>query len=200
MVIVTINVGGRVIMSDEKVISKIPLIEKLLSTKMNVIRDENGHIFIDRDSEIFSRILNYVRNEKEIILQFHDEEFEDECKYYGMEYFVKKKLFYSEADRRLRHYDDRYKDDYYGSAFGSSCIVVYSDDILFDELKKIKTPDKICKEERKCYGENLYFHDNEIYVESELESKDCIECFIIAIRDIGGINQKLSKYEIVMRQ
>ncbi|GAW82138.1 kelch protein K13 [Plasmodium gonderi] len=61
---IDINVGGAVFETSRHTLTqqKDSFIEKLLSGRYHVTRDKQGRIFLDRDSELFRIILNFLRN------------------------------------------------------------------------------------------------------------------------------------------
>lgn len=62
----------------------------LLSGRISILRDEKGAIFIDRDPQVFSIILNYLRT-KEIVLKDVDlRSLKHEAEYYGISSLVKR--------------------------------------------------------------------------------------------------------------
>ncbi|SBT40197.1 kelch protein K13, putative [Plasmodium ovale wallikeri] len=61
---IDINVGGAIFETSRHTLTqqKDSFIEKLLSGRYHVTRDKQGRIFLDRDSELFRIILNFLRN------------------------------------------------------------------------------------------------------------------------------------------
>nr|QDK59938.1 kelch protein [Plasmodium falciparum]WOC95077.1 kelch protein K13 [Plasmodium falciparum] len=61
---IDINVGGAIFETSRHTLTqqKDSFIEKLLSGRHHVTRDKQGRIFLDRDSELFRIILNFLRN------------------------------------------------------------------------------------------------------------------------------------------
>ncbi|VWU50588.1 kelch protein K13 [Hepatocystis sp. ex Piliocolobus tephrosceles] len=61
---IDINVGGVVFETSRHTLTqqKDSFIDKLLSGRFHVTRDKQGRIFLDRDSELFRIILNFLRN------------------------------------------------------------------------------------------------------------------------------------------
>ncbi|CDU20234.1 hypothetical protein YYC_00361 [Plasmodium yoelii 17X] len=61
---IDINVGGALFETSRHTLTqqKDSFIEKLLSGRYHITRDKQGRIFLDRDSELFRIILNFLRN------------------------------------------------------------------------------------------------------------------------------------------
>eukprot|EP00923_Selenidium_pygospionis_P004328 GHVN01006913.1.p1 GENE.GHVN01006913.1~~GHVN01006913.1.p1 ORF type:complete len:739 (-),score=136.93 GHVN01006913.1:59-2275(-) len=89
---VEINVGGIVFETSRHTLTqqKGSFLEGLLSGRHHVSRDRQGHIFLDRDSELFRTLLNFLRNsqtppvprdatESEVICK--------EAKFYGIRFY-----------------------------------------------------------------------------------------------------------------
>uniref|UniRef100_A0A915EAN8 BTB domain-containing protein n=1 Tax=Ditylenchus dipsaci TaxID=166011 RepID=A0A915EAN8_9BILA len=64
--IVHLNVGGQRFSTSKSTLSWIPdtFFSSLLSGRIASVADDNGAIFIDRDPELFRRILNYLRTKQ----------------------------------------------------------------------------------------------------------------------------------------
>ena len=110
--IIKLNVGGKIIMSKKDNLIKIPLIEKLLTTKLSTDKDENENIFIDRNPDMFEKILNKIRNGKEkenLIIDNDDDEFIDECKYYLMPIKMRKICEFRVFNLEKSYYSDENK-------------------------------------------------------------------------------------------
>lgn len=61
--IVNLNVGGKRFSTSKTTLTQVAetFFTSLLSGRIQSLRDEHGAIFIDRDPELFSIILNYLR-------------------------------------------------------------------------------------------------------------------------------------------
>jgi len=184
-------------MSKKETLMKIDLIGKLLTTEMSVEKDENGIIFIDRDPVLFKRILNDVRNEREIIT--NDRYLIDECKYYGIKYKNKVvnyfKLF-SVCERDESRCSPR-------TLYNNQHIIVFDDDTEFDELKEKNIMTEtvtVCDDVGERCRESIYINsDGYSYMpidETHKKCKSCQEVFIININNLEYINKILYKHEI----
>lgn len=62
--LIDINIGGAVFETSRHTLTqqKNSFLDQLLSGRHKVTRDKNGRIFLDRDSELFRIILNFLRN------------------------------------------------------------------------------------------------------------------------------------------
>lgn len=92
--IVHLNVGGTRFSTSRQTLTWIPdsFFTALLSGRIPSLRDETGAIFIDRDPQNFSIILNYLRT-KDINLQITDLRIlRQEAEYYGITPLVKRLL------------------------------------------------------------------------------------------------------------
>ncbi|KAK6630971.1 hypothetical protein RUM44_003143 [Polyplax serrata] len=90
--IVHLNVGGRRFSTSRQTLTWIPdsFFTALLSGRIPSLRDETGAIFIDRDPQYFSIILNYLRT-KDIDLNVTDlRVLRQEAEYYGIAPLVKR--------------------------------------------------------------------------------------------------------------
>ncbi|CAD7943012.1 unnamed protein product [Amoebophrya sp. A120] len=92
--IVDLNVGGVTFETSKATLCKQPgsYLEALLSGREHVGRDRNGRIFIDRDSESFRTILNYLRGSSDAAVPLpssaqESESLVKESNYYGVKFF-----------------------------------------------------------------------------------------------------------------
>ncbi|CRL04723.1 CLUMA_CG017783, isoform A [Clunio marinus] len=98
--IVHLNVGGKKFSTSRTTLNQIPdtFFTALLSGRIQSLRDENGAIFIDRDPDLFSLILNYLRT-KDIDLKLCDIRLlRHEAEYYGISPLIKRLLLIEEMD------------------------------------------------------------------------------------------------------
>eukprot|EP00920_Eleutheroschizon_duboscqi_P000793 GHVT01002062.1.p1 GENE.GHVT01002062.1~~GHVT01002062.1.p1 ORF type:complete len:444 (-),score=20.31 GHVT01002062.1:124-1455(-) len=89
---VDLNVGGVVFETSRHTLVQQPgsFLESLLSGRYNVSRDRNGRIFLDRDSELFRIILNFLRNPSAPCVPRDDAESDAvarEAEFYGIKFF-----------------------------------------------------------------------------------------------------------------
>eukprot|EP00392_Amoebophrya_sp_AT5.2_P004217 g4225.t1 len=92
--IVDLNVGGVTFETSKATLCKQPgsYLDALLSGREHVGRDRNGRIFIDRDSESFRTILNYLRGTTDAAVPLpgsaqESESLTREADYYGIRFF-----------------------------------------------------------------------------------------------------------------
>ncbi|CRH01655.1 kelch protein K13, putative [Plasmodium relictum] len=88
---IDINVGGVIFETSRHTLTqqKDSFIEKLLSGRHHVTRDKQGRIFLDRDSELFRIILNFLRNPLSIPVPKDLNESESllkEAEFYGIKF------------------------------------------------------------------------------------------------------------------
>ncbi|XP_067655050.1 BTB/POZ domain-containing protein KCTD15-like [Haliotis asinina] len=62
--VITLNVGGILYTTTKSTLSKYPdsMLGAMISGKFPMTQDQNGHMFIDRDGQIFRHILNFLRS------------------------------------------------------------------------------------------------------------------------------------------
>lgn len=95
---IDINVGGVVFETSRHTLTqqKNSFLEQLLSGRHHVARDKNGRIFLDRDSELFRTILNFLRNPLSIPVPKDLNESESllkEAQFYGIKFLPFPLLF-----------------------------------------------------------------------------------------------------------
>ncbi|CRG95143.1 kelch protein K13, putative [Plasmodium gallinaceum] len=88
---IDINVGGVVFETSRHTLTqqKDSFIEKLLSGRHHVTRDKQGRMFLDRDSELFRIILNFLRNPLSVPIPKDLNESESllkEAEFYGIKF------------------------------------------------------------------------------------------------------------------
>eukprot|EP00123_Amoebidium_parasiticum_P006979 comp17793_c1_seq1/m.17856 comp17793_c1_seq1/g.17856 ORF comp17793_c1_seq1/g.17856 comp17793_c1_seq1/m.17856 type:complete len:516 (-) comp17793_c1_seq1:120-1667(-) len=73
--IVTLNVGGRIFQTTQKTLCKIKgsMLAAWFSGRHTLVRDGNGHVFIDRDPNMFEIVLGYLRDGRKMHLDLTDE-------------------------------------------------------------------------------------------------------------------------------
>ena len=187
---ITLNVRGKIIISKDKILMKIPFIEKLLTTRLLVDKDDYGNIFIDRDPVLFGKILNYLKNEQDVFAS-ENSSLESECKYYMVDCCKKQYRYFKTVEEGYLRYDEN--GDYIYRT-GIFYIIIYEGDEIFDEIKDnkiIKKVKLIRKYDPNDYTKCMYGD----YVEADYFDK-YNKCFIINTDDIDEINDKLYRYEI----
>lgn len=62
--VITLNVGGVLYTTTKSTLSKYPdsMLGAMISGKFPMTKDQHGHLFIDRDGQIFRHILNFLRS------------------------------------------------------------------------------------------------------------------------------------------
>lgn len=68
----------------------------LLNGRISTLRDEKGAIFIDRDPEVFSVILNYLRTREINLKDVNIKSLRHEAEYYGITPLVKRLMLCEE--------------------------------------------------------------------------------------------------------
>ncbi|CAO1386703.1 unnamed protein product [Diamesa serratosioi] len=98
--IVHLNVGGKTFSTSKITLTQISdtFFTSLLSGRIQSLRDENGAIFIDRDPDLFSTILNYLRTKDIDIKQCDIRLVRHEAEFYGIGPLVKRLLLCEEMD------------------------------------------------------------------------------------------------------
>ena len=82
---IKINVGGKIFETTENTLKESSLFFKgLLSGNFSYLKDENGNLFVDRSPDLFTKVLNIIRN-------YESENFSDDIKkeleYFAIDYF-----------------------------------------------------------------------------------------------------------------
>lgn len=99
--IVHLNVGGTRYSTSRQTLMWVPdsFFSSLLSGRISSLLDESGAIFIDRDPQLFSRVLNYLRT-KEIDLSGVDvHALTHEAEFYGITPLVRRLLLCEDIDQ-----------------------------------------------------------------------------------------------------
>ena len=206
--IIKINVGGKIIMSKKENFIKFPLIEKLLSTKMSTDKDENGNIFIDRDPDIFGKILNDFRNERDVIVD--NKTVEDECQFYGITYKEKREIAVEPVTIYCLHSDvySRPEDEKILESKEKKILITENERSAFDELtnlgvgESLKLSTYVGDKHYDVY--NKYYHTYEYGSESIMfityhdDNADEIDAILLDIVDIEKINNRLTKNHIIV--
>ncbi|XP_076259871.1 BTB/POZ domain-containing protein KCTD3 [Rhynchophorus ferrugineus] len=99
--ILHLNVGGKRFSTSKQTLTLIPdtFFTALLNGRISSLRDEKGYIFIDRDPEVFSVILNYLRT-KEIDLKGVDiRTLRHEAEYYNVAPLVRRLMLCEELSQ-----------------------------------------------------------------------------------------------------
>ncbi|KAJ3650125.1 hypothetical protein Zmor_021833 [Zophobas morio] len=96
--IIHLNVGGKRFSTSKQTLNLIPdtFFTALLSGRISSLRDENGAIFIDRDPEIFSIILNYLRTREIDLHGTNLRTLRHEAEYYNIAPLVKRLILCEE--------------------------------------------------------------------------------------------------------
>ncbi len=88
--IIKLNVGGKLFMTLKSILMKSPWFAAFFSGKFKIKKTDKNEYFIDRDPDIFSIILTFLRDDKNINFSLFKEDkchfdcFVKECKYFGM--------------------------------------------------------------------------------------------------------------------
>uniref|UniRef100_U5EQL8 Putative seta binding protein sb1 n=1 Tax=Corethrella appendiculata TaxID=1370023 RepID=U5EQL8_9DIPT len=98
--IVNLNVGGKKFSTSRQTLTWIPdtFFTSLLSGRISSLRDENDAIFIDRDPNLFSIILNYLRTKDIDIKSCDIRVLRHEAEYYNISPLIKRLLLCEEMD------------------------------------------------------------------------------------------------------
>ncbi|VDN18263.1 unnamed protein product [Gongylonema pulchrum] len=98
--IVNLNVGGQRFATSRHTLTWIPdtFFTSLLSGRIPTVRDETGAVFIDRDPEIFRKILNYLRTKQIDLSGASMTSLKHEAQYYGLGPLVKRLTLCEELD------------------------------------------------------------------------------------------------------
>ncbi|KAK2161189.1 hypothetical protein LSH36_120g10014 [Paralvinella palmiformis] len=99
--IIHLNVGGRRFSTSKQTLTWIPdtFFSSMLSGRMSAFKDETGAIFIDRDPDLFAKILKYLRS-KEIDLKNTDIHcLRHEAEYFGLTPLVRRLMVCEELDQ-----------------------------------------------------------------------------------------------------
>ena len=90
--IVNLNVGGTRFSTSRQTLSQLPdtFFTALLSGRISTLRDENGAIFIDRDPQLFSLILSYLRTREIDITKCKISVLLHEAEFYNIQPLVKR--------------------------------------------------------------------------------------------------------------
>ncbi|EFA07111.1 BTB/POZ domain-containing protein KCTD3 isoform X2 [Tribolium castaneum] len=96
--ILHLNVGGKRFSTSKQTLTLIPdtFFTALLSGRISSLRDEKGAIFIDRDPEIFSIILNYLRTREIDLHGTNIRTLRHEAEYYNIAPLVKRLILCEE--------------------------------------------------------------------------------------------------------
>ena len=97
--IVTLNVGGKIISTTKHTLLSIndTFFTVLLSGRIPSHRDDSGAIFIDRDPDLFSTILNYLRTNRLFNVTANNVNIlKHEAEFYGIAPLVKKLTIYED--------------------------------------------------------------------------------------------------------
>ncbi|XP_073999721.1 BTB/POZ domain-containing protein KCTD3 isoform X2 [Rhodnius prolixus] len=99
--IIHLNVGGKRFSTSRQTLMWIPetFFTALLSGRISSLRDEAGAYFIDRDPNLFARILNYLRTREIDIANCEISHLRHEAEYYGVAPLVKRLLLCEELDQ-----------------------------------------------------------------------------------------------------
>jgi hypothetical protein len=62
--VLSLNVGGTIYATTADTVSGSPYLRALISSSWKTTRDQQGHIFIDRDGHMFASILYFLRNQE----------------------------------------------------------------------------------------------------------------------------------------
>ncbi|KAI6199388.1 BTB domain-containing protein [Aphelenchoides besseyi] len=90
--VVHLNVGGQRFSTSKSTLTWVPetFFTTLLSGRIASIEDETGAIFIDRDPELFRRILNYLRTKQVDLSNINPKMLLHEAEFYGIAPLVKR--------------------------------------------------------------------------------------------------------------
>jgi hypothetical protein len=101
--IINLNVGGSRFSTSRQTLCSIPdsFFSSLLSGRIPTCRDEIGALFIDRDPDLFKKILSFLRT-KELDLNGVDvSALRHEAEFYGITPLVKRLMLCEDLDRSL---------------------------------------------------------------------------------------------------
>ena len=138
--IIKLNVGGELFITMKSTLIQSPWFVTLFSGKFKTEMINNNQYFIDRDPELFSDVLNYLRNGETIqIFKFEGDKirfqsFVEECKYFGLT-----------VTDKIEWTDD--KNNQYLSQINKDQIIVWKNFLTISENQIIlgKKLDKIIK-------------------------------------------------------
>ena len=101
--IINLNVGGSRFSTSRQTLCSVPdsFFSSLLSGRIPTCRDETGALFIDRDPDLFKKILSFLRT-KELDLNGIDvAALRHEAEFYGIVPLVKRLMLCEDLDRSL---------------------------------------------------------------------------------------------------
>lgn len=82
---IKINVGGKIFETTENTLKESSLFFKgLLSGNFSYLKDENGNLFVDRSPDLFTKVLNIIRNYE---YQNFSDDIKKELEYFAIDYF-----------------------------------------------------------------------------------------------------------------
>ncbi|KAI1727139.1 BTB/POZ domain-containing protein [Ditylenchus destructor] len=98
--IIHLNVGGQRFSTSRSTLSWVPdtFFTSLLSGRITSVEDGNGAIFIDRDPDLFRRILNYLRTKQVDLSNVNLSMLKHEAEFYGIGPLVKRLQLCEEMD------------------------------------------------------------------------------------------------------
>ncbi|KAI4468290.1 seta binding protein 1 [Holotrichia oblita] len=96
--ILHLNVGGKRFSTSRQTLTCVPdtFFTSLLNGRISTLRDEKGAIFIDRDPDVFSIILNYLRTREINLKDVNIKSLRHEAEYYGITPLVKRLMLCEE--------------------------------------------------------------------------------------------------------
>ncbi|KAK9497590.1 hypothetical protein O3M35_004289 [Rhynocoris fuscipes] len=99
--IINLNVGGKRFSTSRQTLVWVPdtFFTALLSGRISSLRDESGALFIDRDPNLFARILNYLRTREIDISNCEISHLRHEAEFYGVAPLVKRLLLCEDLEQ-----------------------------------------------------------------------------------------------------
>ena len=82
---IKINVGGKIFETTQNTLKESSLFFKgLLSGNFSYLKDDNGNLFVDRSPDLFTKVLNIIRNYE---YQNFSDDIKKELEYFAIDYF-----------------------------------------------------------------------------------------------------------------